>query len=240
LSTTDNNLIPIGIQDGINLSASLTDMTSGVGTHLYVSPDVIQKRTYGTKADVYSLGVIFFEMCYPMKSGMERAQVLSSIRLPKPRFPTDWNRDDKAAQTQIIELKHDPEDRPEAEDLLRSSLLPEGREEEYYAEAIRKVADPSSIHYPALMARLFNPERTPTRNGTVLLDYTYDSVDAYLDESQAWNRVVKDRLSQLFARHGAIELNTPLLAPAFFSVDIDNHSSARLLDGQGNLVSQLS
>ena len=55
LSTTDNNLAPI--LDGINLSASLNDMTSGVGTHLYVSPDVIQKRTYGTKADVYSLGV---------------------------------------------------------------------------------------------------------------------------------------------------------------------------------------
>lgn len=55
LSTTDNNLAPM--LDGIHLSASLNDMTSGVGTHLYVSPDVIQKRTYGTKADVYSLGV---------------------------------------------------------------------------------------------------------------------------------------------------------------------------------------
>ena len=55
LSTTDNHLLPL--QDGINLSASFTDMTSGVGTHLYVSPDVIQNRTYGTKADLYSLGV---------------------------------------------------------------------------------------------------------------------------------------------------------------------------------------
>lgn len=64
-------------------------------------------------------------MCYPMKSGMERVQVLSNLRLSKARFPGDWISQDRPAQTQIIEwlLKHDPEDRPEAEDLLRSSLL---------------------------------------------------------------------------------------------------------------------
>jgi len=92
-----------------------------------------------------------------MKSGMERVQVLGNLRLPRPRFPTDWNIGERSAQTQIVEwlLKHDPEERPEADDLLRSSLLyvwpesmdvmrgeltvtsirrPEGREEGYYAE----------------------------------------------------------------------------------------------------------
>jgi translation initiation factor 2-alpha kinase 4 len=69
--------------------------------------------------------IIFFEMCYPMKSGMERVQVLSNLRLPRPRYPVDWDVGERSAQTQIVEwiLKHDPEERPEAEDLLRSSLL---------------------------------------------------------------------------------------------------------------------
>jgi translation initiation factor 2-alpha kinase 4 len=73
-----------------------------------------------------------------------------------------------------------------------------------------------------------------------VLDYTYDSADAYIDESQAWTRVVKNRLSQLFERHGAIELSTPLLAPALLSMDLDQNSSARLLDSQGNLASDKS
>lgn len=69
--------------------------------------------------------IIFFEMCYPMSSGMERVTVISNLRLPRPRYPADWDVGKKSAQTQIVEwlLKHDPDERPEAEDLLRSSLL---------------------------------------------------------------------------------------------------------------------
>ena len=95
------------------------------------------------------------------------------------------------------------------------------------------------MHYPALIAKLFNPERLPSDNGIQVLDFTYDSMDAYLDESQAWTRVVKDRLAQLFDRHGAIELITPLLTPALTSVDVEKHSVVRLLDSQGNLVRQM-
>jgi hypothetical protein len=50
--------------------------------------------------------------------------------------------------------------------------------------------------------------------------------------------VVKDRLAQLFDRHGAIELVTPLLAPALTPIDVDQHLAVRLLDSQGNLVSE--
>lgn len=63
-------------------------------------------------------------------------------------------------------------------------------------------------------------------------------MEAHLDQSQAWTRVVKDRLAQLFDRHGAIELVTPLLAPALTPVDLDQHSVVRLLDSQGNLVGE--
>jgi translation initiation factor 2-alpha kinase 4 len=60
-----------------------------------------------------------------MSSGMERVQVLSNLRLPEVRLPGDWSTSEKAAQTQIITelLQHEPAHRPEAEDLLRSSLL---------------------------------------------------------------------------------------------------------------------
>ena len=44
------------------------------------------------KVDIYSLGIIFFEMCYPaLETGMERVKVLSAIRLPSVNLPDDFD-----------------------------------------------------------------------------------------------------------------------------------------------------
>lgn len=44
------------------------------------------------KVDLYSLGIIFFEMCYkPLPTGMERVKILGNLRLPEIKFPEDFN-----------------------------------------------------------------------------------------------------------------------------------------------------
>lgn len=44
------------------------------------------------KVDIYSLGIIFFEMCYrPMATQMERIQILSNIRKEFIEFPDDFH-----------------------------------------------------------------------------------------------------------------------------------------------------
>ena len=44
------------------------------------------------KVDIYSLGIIFFEMCYkPLPTGMERVQVLGQLRLKEINFPEDFD-----------------------------------------------------------------------------------------------------------------------------------------------------
>ena len=40
--------------------------TAGVGTYLYASPEQISGRDYDASTDIFSLGVMLFELCYPM------------------------------------------------------------------------------------------------------------------------------------------------------------------------------
>lgn len=65
--------------------------TGKVGTALYVSPELMgraSKSTYNQKVDLYSLGIIFFEMCHrPFSTGMERVETLVAIRSPSVLIP---------------------------------------------------------------------------------------------------------------------------------------------------------
>lgn len=51
------------------------NLTGNIGTTLYLAPEVRSniRAKYNNKVDLYSLGVIFFEMCHPFSSMHERA-----------------------------------------------------------------------------------------------------------------------------------------------------------------------
>ena len=51
-------------------------LSSDLGVKLYKPPEKI----YTTKSDVYSMGLIFFEILYPFGTDMERHKVLSAIK----------------------------------------------------------------------------------------------------------------------------------------------------------------
>ncbi|KAJ1924325.1 hypothetical protein IWQ60_005281 [Tieghemiomyces parasiticus] len=58
-------------------------LTSGVGTVTYAAPeqlDTTRPVPYGTKADMFSLGIILFELLHPFATGMERVKVLEDLR----------------------------------------------------------------------------------------------------------------------------------------------------------------
>ena len=54
--------------------------TAGVGTASYASPEQIATKTYGTAADIYSLGLILLELFSNFTSDHERAKAFHDCR----------------------------------------------------------------------------------------------------------------------------------------------------------------
>lgn len=103
-----------------------------VGTKFYRAPEqegTVTSSTsgYGVKADIYSLGIIIFEMFHPaFQTYMERAYALShlSAKAVSERFPADFQKSENIKSMITWCLERDPSRRPTAEQILKSDLLP--------------------------------------------------------------------------------------------------------------------
>ncbi|XP_043463144.1 eukaryotic translation initiation factor 2-alpha kinase-like isoform X2 [Leptopilina heterotoma] len=54
--------------------------TAMVGTRLYMSPEQMDGKRYNYKVDIYSLGIILFELLTPFSTEMERVVALTNLR----------------------------------------------------------------------------------------------------------------------------------------------------------------
>lgn len=207
------------------------EMTLEVGTKLYIAPEV-QSPKKGprnhTKADLYSLGIVFFEMNYSFSTGAERIAVIEDLRKKDIIFPGDWDAH-RTRQRQLISwlLRHNPDDRPTALELSQSSLLPPRLEDEYFKGALRMMIKPDSPHRQAVLAALFNQTSRGIRG------FLYDS-DVEHPEHASLNGIVRDTLTAIFRLHGAIEMEPPFLMPA----TDNNEDTTRVLfvDRHGEVV----
>jgi len=99
------------------------ERTKGVGTPSYASPEQLKGCIYTNAADIFSLGIILFEMLHPMfTTAMERAAMFGEVR--KGNVP-GWLCQKlplESAQLRRM-LSSCPEDRPTTKDLLKSALV---------------------------------------------------------------------------------------------------------------------
>ncbi|GAB5588590.1 eukaryotic translation initiation factor 2-alpha kinase [Umbelopsis nana] len=215
-------------------------MTTGVGTTFYVSPEVLPDPAkgaspgmrYNQKVDMFSLGVIFFEMCYPLTTGMQRAMVLQDLRNGK--FPSDFN-PNYVNQKKIIQMliSSQPKDRPNSFELLRSDLLPPKLEDEYINECVRTIANPNTPYYHKLMSAMFSQSSDRYK------DFTYDYQTEVEKPFDPFNPLFYDRIREhmlkVFRRHGAIDISVPLLMPKNDLYESGWRNPVHLMDSQGAL-----
>ncbi|KAH8383572.1 hypothetical protein KR009_009336, partial [Drosophila setifemur] len=203
--------------------------TGKVGTTLYVAPELTEiasKSVYNQKVDMYTLGIILFEMCQPpFDTSMERAQTIMALRSVSINIPDEMLKDPKYEKTvKMLRwlLSHDPAQRPTAEELLISDLVPPAQlEANELQEMLRHaLANPQSKAYKNLVARCLQQESDE------VLEHTYHLGSSramkswnsaiIIDEIVSLNPViefVKAKVVNLFRKHGAIEVDSPLLSP---------------------------
>lgn len=95
---------------------------------------------------MYALGIILFEMCYQMDTGMERAQNLTKIRKEDHCLPRIFEEPEKSVQGEIILslINHRPSERPSSSDILASGKIPALPEDESIRAVLRDLRDPQS------------------------------------------------------------------------------------------------
>ncbi|KAG1056619.1 hypothetical protein G6F46_007297 [Rhizopus delemar] len=93
--------------------------TMGVGTRTYAAPEQLAGTTYDEKADIYSLGIILFELFYPFSTAMERSNVLNDLKM-KGEMPEGFEERYPTESKWIRQMMHpDPSQRPSASELCQ-------------------------------------------------------------------------------------------------------------------------
>ncbi|THC97276.1 hypothetical protein EYZ11_003224 [Aspergillus tanneri] len=210
------------------------NFTRSLGTTYYVAPEMKSGFTdnYNEKVDMFSLGVIFFEMSHSLPTNMERDQTLRAIREENHELPSTFHYSEKVVQGRIIEslLSHNPSERPSASELLHSGQIPLQVEEETFRRAIMHLlSDPNSPDYKKILSAIFS--QSPKKFEDIAWDM--ESRGAPAANELLIQGLVKERLTSIFRRHGAVETGRQMLFPR--SQHYSN-SAVRLLDSTGNLL----
>ncbi|XP_073683858.1 eukaryotic translation initiation factor 2-alpha kinase 1 [Garra rufa] len=96
--------------------------TSGVGTFVYAAPEQLEGSHYDSKSDLFSIGVIAFELFQPFGTEMERVHTLGELRQGK--IPNTLSKNWPLLAKYITLLTStDPSMRPSASQLLQSDLF---------------------------------------------------------------------------------------------------------------------
>ena len=194
---------------------------------------------------MYSLGIIFFEMCIPLPTSMERANMLGKLREPEHVLPPIFKQPQKSIQGDIIYslVDHEPSNRPRSSELLASEGIPGEVEDERLARDVLR-----HIHHAPyrskLLAGLFpkpnelevssykqdkadltlsspaDPDRLDLDAEadfyprTQPREMTYDLKDRSIGADEIlFRNVVKDKVTSIFRRHGAVSLDGPPILP---------------------------
>lgn len=238
--------------------SSSVQATEPAGTFFYISPEVFlsgsSKLSLSVKSDMYSLGIIFFEMLYQFGTEMERSSVLRSIRHSSVIFPVDFDVAMLHQQHEIIKqlLSHNPAVRPTSDQLLSSRLLPicsVTNQQQQMVEFLESNLEPSSLVFHRLVRSFFSDENLKKFNDPIA-NATFDfncgilspaiQIQSHITKENrllitVLNQIV-DEIERNFRQRFFFRYSIPILDPVTVNSAVASEDRVRLLDQSGSLV----
>ena len=174
---------------------------------------------------MYSLGIIFFEMCTPIVTGMERVETLNRLRQAEPVLSLDFKRPEKSVQGDIILslVSHDPSKRPSSSELLAGDKIPEEVEGDKWARHFLRHAHKESYRKKLLSSIFPQPEETQT-DGVISGEAKADGTNLHgrsststanrtnvEDDEEYYPKVMSSEMGYHSKNKAGIEQDDPLL-----------------------------
>eukprot|EP00340_Litonotus_pictus_P010316 CAMPEP_0170518272 /NCGR_PEP_ID=MMETSP0209-20121228/3994_1 /TAXON_ID=665100 ORGANISM="Litonotus pictus, Strain P1" /NCGR_SAMPLE_ID=MMETSP0209 /ASSEMBLY_ACC=CAM_ASM_000301 /LENGTH=993 /DNA_ID=CAMNT_0010803759 /DNA_START=613 /DNA_END=3591 /DNA_ORIENTATION=+ len=144
-------------------------LSCGIGTLHYASPEQEHQNTYDEKSDMYSLGIIIFEMFYSFGTFMEREIALKNI-FQKNEFPPDIEKKVGSANTNVISIvrnlvKKNPKLRLSSKALINSPLIPSNFNQKIILDNFERIIKENNVLVPQLVAVLVNYTMSQLNHG---------------------------------------------------------------------------
>lgn len=101
-------------------------MTEGIGTPLYMAPEIYNKSSYNAKCDVWSLGILFYELLYGKTPWMGKSSYdlfVNNIQAKPLTFPLVPKRSEKVKLLLRRMLEINVEKRIDWDSIFQDSLL---------------------------------------------------------------------------------------------------------------------
>ena len=107
-----------------SLDQSVMAATAMIGTPYYLSPEMVEGKPYSTKADIWALGVILYQLCSLRLPFEANSLPVLALKILKGSFPPVPNQFSKDVKTLILQmLQVDQKKRPSIDAILQKLFI---------------------------------------------------------------------------------------------------------------------